>query len=287
MSKLTREPLVQFLVLGVLLYFCIELVAPPNKITQGAWEVVVSDDKLKAYLQYQRKSFNPAQSETIFSLMSKEEQQTLTESFIRDEVLFQEAISLGLNQNDEIIRRRLIQKMEYLAQGFYDELPAISEAELESYFLENPDQYRMAASISFTHVFISFKKDNHAQQTALTLLADLDRLSVAFEDSGEYGDRYLFNRNYIERTPDYIFSHFGEPFQKKLFKLLPGKQWQGPITSEYGAHLVLIKGRTKSRVPELSEVAQIVLADAQRIQQREAQAEAIRQLVKQYKVRRI
>ena len=285
MKKLISEPLIQFLVLGVLLYFCIELLTPPTRDLQGTAEIVVSDSRLKAYLQYQRKSFNADQSESMFSSMSAEDKHTLTESFIRDEVLFQEALSLGLNKNDEIIRRRLIQKMEYLAQGFYDELPPISEMDLEAYFLEYLNQYKLAASISFTHVFVSFDKDDYAQQIAQALLKDLNRESVTFEKAGQYGDRYLYNRNYIERTPDYITSHFGEAFQKVVFQLLPDEHWQGPIKSEYGSHLVLIKARSESRVPDLSEVAEIVLSDARRTQQQKAKADAIRELVEKYTIR--
>ena len=285
MNKLFSEPLVQFLVLGVLLYFFIELFTPLHKTTQGALEILVSESKLKAYLQYQRKSFNPAESEQMFSSMSEKDKQTLIESFIRDEVLFQEAMSLGLNKNDEIIRRRLIQKMEYLAQGFYDTLPAISESELESYFLEHLNRYEVAASISFTHVFLALERTGKTSQTAQALLRELNLTPVSFDEAGKYGERYLYNRNYIERTPDYIVSHFGEQFQKNLFQLQPGKVWQGPITSEYGTHLVLIRAKSNSRVPSLSEIAGIVLADAQRERKQQAQATAIQRLIKKYKIR--
>ncbi len=266
------------------MYFCIEIFTPSRVSGLSRSEIVVNEDKLKAYLQFQRKSFNKSQSEQLFRTMPVDEKQALTQSYIRDEALFREALSLGLNDNDEIIRRRLIQKMEYLAQGFYDDIPVINEEDLNNYFLANRDQYKVDESISFTHVFVSFKKNPDTQKTSRSLLTQLNRNTVTADQAGAYGDRYLYNRNYIERTSDYITSHFGKGFQDAVFKLAPGKSWQGPIQSDYGVHLVLITRKSASRLPELSEVAEQVLADAQRERQRKAKAEAIQNIVDKYKV---
>ncbi|NNC99894.1 MAG: peptidyl-prolyl cis-trans isomerase [Gammaproteobacteria bacterium] len=285
MKAIFAEPLTQFLVLGLVLYFVLGSFAPDQLSVTNPLEIRVTDDKLREYLQFQRKSFEPAVAARLLGSMSREERQNLIDSYVRDEVLFREALSLGLNDNDEIIRRRLIQKMEYLAQGFYDDIPAIDESALKDYFSRNIDLYQIDAAITFTHVYVAALNqggNQSARQRAAKLLSQLNKAAVTFEQAGQYGDRFLYNLNYVERTPDYVASHFGVAFQHELFLLDPAASWQGPIQSEHGFHLVLIRARSAARSPQLSEVAARVLADAQREQQNLQRAKAIDELTSKY-----
>ena len=286
-SRIFKEPLVQFLVIGLGLFALIAVLSPDQLSTQNPLEIRVNDDNLTEYLQFQRKSFDPVKAAGILQALSPRERQTLTSNYVRDEALFREALALGLNENDEIIRRRLIQKMEYIAQGFYDDLEPINEAQLQSYFRKNKDQYQIDAAITFTHVFLPVANsadDLQTRRQTEALLIELNAGPVPFERAGQYGKRFLYNLNYVERTPQYIASHFGDPFERSLFLLDVRPQWQGPVRSEFGFHLVLITEKTAIRVPELSEVAPMVLADAQREQQTAQKAEAINALLAKYTV---
>ena len=188
-----------------------------------------------------------------------------------------------MNENDEIIRRRLIQKMEYIAQGFYDDIAPIDEAQLEQFFIANSDLYAIESFVTFTHIFVS-EKTPMAQQVAQQLFNELNTKQVTFSQAGQYGERFLYSRNYIERAPSFVASHFGEAFQQGVFALAVDSVWQGPLRSDYGWHVVLIKDKAAARTPELAEVAPIVLADMQREQRQQIKARAIEELIEKYTV---
>lgn len=290
MKRLFVEPLVQFFVLGIFLFLLISLISPAQMSGDSTNRIVVDQDVLKEYVQFQRKSFDSETASNLLATISDDKRQELVANYVRDEALFREAMTLGLNTNDEIIRRRLIQKMEYIAQGFYNDIPNLSEDDLRAYFESNTDLYQIASSTTFTHVFISLQKYQgrdglaQAKDVAINLLQDLQQDQIAFDQAGKYGDRFLYNLNYVERTPSYVASHFGDVFEEALFALDVSDQWQGPIQSQYGWHLVMLKDKAKARNPKLQEVAQIVLADAQRDQQRKMKATAIDELVAKYSV---
>lgn len=283
MKRFFTEPLMQFLFLAGFLFIVLDLLVPQRLAVIKPFDIAITEEKITEYLQFQRKSFNASDAATLFSAMSELEKQTLHKSYVRDEVLFREALALGLNENDEIIRRRLIQKMEYIAQGFYDDIAPIDEAQLEQFFIANSDLYTVESLITFTHIFVS-DKTPMAQQVAQQLLNELNAKRVTFAQAGQYGERFLYSRNYIERTPSFVASHFGDAFQQEVFALTIDGVWQGPLNSDYGWHLILLKDKAAARTPELVEVAPIVLADMQREQRQQIKARAIEELVAKYTV---
>jgi hypothetical protein len=218
--------------------------------------------------------------------MSENKRQQLVDDYVREEVLFREALALNLDNNDQLIRRRLIQKMEYLSQGFYDDIPVPSEADLTLFYQQNMELYRQPAEITFTHVFFKAKQADrkNSQAAALKLLDQLNTQNVPFENAPRYGERFLFNRNYVNREADEIASHFGETFQQQLFSLQVSNNWQGPIVSDYGWHLVLIKKITASHIPDLEQVSATVLADLARNQHQSRLSQAVDQLIEQYQI---
>ncbi|MEM7360089.1 MAG: peptidylprolyl isomerase [Pseudomonadota bacterium] len=292
MRKLFAEPLFQFAVLGLLLFIIVNLLAPAQLVTDDASEIKIDQAALQQYLQFQQKTFNAEAAARALELMPPLDEQRLVEDYVRDEALYREALALGLDDNDEIIRRRLIQKMEYLAQGFYDDAPAISEEAMQDYFAANQAQYEIDAAVTFTHVFLpgTNRETSESEATvdpslqAQQLLSQLNTEQVPFERAGRYGQRFLYNQNYVERTQQHVVTHFGQDFAKRLFELEAGSVWQGPIQSDYGTHLVMISSKTAARSPALDEVAQIVLADLQAEQRREVKATAIKTLVDKYTV---
>jgi len=232
------------------------------------------------------KTFRPDQAEAALAALGSEERQRLVDDYARDEVLFREAMALNLDNNDQIIRRRLIQKMDYLAQGFYDEAEPLTEQDLRDYYADNQQAYKKAAEATFTHVFISTQNrpSEEAQAMANKLLGQLNAEQVPFENASRYGERFLYNRNYVNREDDEIGSHFGQSFQETLFALNTAGQWQGPVQSSYGWHLVLLVKNTAAYLPEFEEISSAVFADAQRQQQREVKRQAIDKLMAKYQI---
>ena len=250
------------------------------------YNILIDDQVLLQYMQLQAKTFKPTEAKAALEALNPEDRQRLTDDYARNEVLFREAMALNLNKNDQIIRRRLIQKMDYLAQGFYDEAQPLTEDNLRSYYEEHKQEYKKSASATFTHVFISSDRRavEDAKGIADALLQTLNAEAVPFENAPRYGERFLYNRNYVNRDDDEISSHFGGAFQQTVFTLEISESWQGPIRSSYGWHLVLLKKNTPAYIPEFDASSSAVFADAQREQQRQTKRQAIDKLMAKYKI---
>ena len=287
---LVKEPLLQFLVIGLIL-FGGERLLNADDYADSHYKILVDDEVLTQFLQQRAKQYKPEQAIQALAAMDSGELALLTDDYVRGEVLYREALALDLDRDDPIIRRRLMQKMDYLAQGFYDEIEPLTEDDLTAFYEVNREDYRKPASATFTHVFVSSEKrgSEESKVRAESLLTAINQTHVPFEEAGRHGERFLYNRNYVNRDSQEIASHFGRSFEQKLFALNPvlsdtEAQWQGPLLSNYGWHLVLLTKNIESFVPTLIEISGIVLADAQRQQQDELKRVAIDTLLAKYTV---
>ena len=285
MKKIFREPLFQFLLIALLLLGGERLINADDYADQQ-YQIVVDDQVLLQFMQLQAKTFKPEQAMAALKALSAEDRQRLVDDYARNEALFREAMALNLDKNDQVIRRRLIQKMDYLAQGFYDEVAPLTEADLQTYYKEHRQDYKKPASTTFTHVFISSEKRSveDAKNLAVELHSQLIAEQVAFENAPGYGERFLYHRNYVNRDDDEIGSHFSNGFQQQLFDYQISDQWQGPVQSNYGWHLVLLVKNPPAYIPEFTEIASTVFADAQRQRQQEIKSKTIDGLVSKYTV---
>ena len=207
----------------------------------------------------------------------------LVDARVREEILYRTAQSMGLDRNDVVVRRRMVQKMELLSQ----DLATITdppEAELRAYFEENRDSYRVPPRISFRHVYFNLDRRGYerAESDARALLmelrdADPDRIDVA-----SLGDRFMLASEYRLRTPEEIAREFGSAFAEATADLGPG--WHGPVGSGYGTHLVEITERVESRVPEFEQVRDRVATDYARVRRERANQLLLEGLSADYEV---
>ncbi len=285
LQRLGREPLIQFLVVGLFVFFLERWINAEN-YAYDQYTIVVDEQLLSQFMQQRAKRFNAQEARNALSALSDQQRQLLVDDFVQNEVLFREAVSLDLDRDDPIIRRRLIQKMDYLAQGFYDRAKPISRADTQAYYTENMEYYREPATITFTHVFFPHEKGtpNAVFEKAAITLRTLRDDNVGFDKSGLYGQRFLYNRNYVNRSDAEIESHFGADFKQRLFDTDKISQWQGPIESLYGWHLVLISTINPTFIPKLEDISDRVLVDVQRQQQLQVKREAIANLKGKYRV---
>ncbi|MDG1818829.1 MAG: peptidylprolyl isomerase [Porticoccaceae bacterium] len=285
MKKIFREPLFQFLLVALVLLGGERLINA-EAYSDQQYQIVVDDQLLLQFMQLRAKTFKPEKAMAALKAMSAEDRQQLIDDYAREEALFREAMALNLDKNDQVIRRRLVQKMDYLAQGFFDEIGPLTEEDLRAYYAEQRQDYKEAASATFTHVFISSaaRSSEEAEAMAEVLIKKLNAEQVPFEKALGHGERFLYHRNYVNRDDDEIGSHFGDGFREQLFNYQVSEQWQGPLQSDYGWHLVLLVKNTDSYIPEFEEVASAVFADAQRQQQREIKRQTIDELISKYKV---
>lgn len=285
MRSLLKEPLFQFLFIALLLLLGERLINADD-YAYDQYHIEVDDEVLLQFMQLRAKTFKPEEAQQALEALSAEDRQRLVDDYAREEALFRDAIELNLDKNDQIIRRRLIQKMDYLAQGFYDEAEPITEDDLRDYYAEHREEYKKPASATFTHVFVS--SERHGVEQAQVIAAELQQTlsgeAVPFENAPRYGERFLYNRNYVNRDDDEIGSHFGDQFEQQLFAFEISDQWQGPVQSTYGWHLVLLVKNTPAYIPALKEIAANVFADAQREQQQQVKREAIDKLMAKYTI---
>ena len=285
MRTLLKEPLFQFLFIALLLLLGERLINADD-YAYDQYHIEVDDAVLLQFMQLRAKTFKPEEALQALQALSTEDRQRLMDDYAREEALFREAMALNLDKNDQIIRRRLIQKMDYLAQGFYDEADPLTEDDLRDYYGEHRDEYKKPASATFTHVFVSSERHGSDQASAIAaeLQKTLNAENVPFENAPRYGERFLYNRNYVNRDDDEIGSHFGSQFQQQVFAFETSDQWRGPVQSDYGWHLVLLVKNTPSYIPSLEEIAANVFADAQREQQQQIKRKSIDKLMAKYRI---
>jgi len=275
-----KQPLLHFLVLGLLLFLLFQLTATTG--SDPGKTIVVDREKLLTHLQFRSKSFNTGQFESTLDSMPPEQLSALIDGYVQEESLYREAMSLGLDANDYVIRQRLIQKVEYLASGS----EPVAQANIEDFYEKNKDNYHVASTLTFTHVFIN--RENHesgeaARQIALNLLGDMLRDGTDFSGAMQFGDRFAFHKNYVDRTEDFIASHFGREIARTVSKAETGK-WFGPVESAYGYHLVLVSDQREGRTPPLDSIIADVTYDAQQVASRQRTQNAIKDIVRTYDV---
>jgi hypothetical protein len=177
----------------------------------------------------------------------------MVEDKIKEEVLYREGLAMGLDKDDTIVKRRMAQKVQFLAE----DVAAAHEpstAELKAWFEKNTDKFALPSRYSFRHVYFSpDKRGTKAYNDAVEVLA---KIAGQPEDSPlipSVADRFMFQDYYGDRTPSAIAKEFGPQFAVALEKLKPGS-WQGPIESGYGWHLVFVGNVIPGRIPAFEEV---------------------------------
>lgn len=287
MKRLLREPLLHFLAIGLGLFVLFDLVAPEE---DGVDEktIVVDRPALLTFIQFRSKAFNPEVAAARLDGLSDSELERLINDYVREEALHREALALGMDQNDYVIKQRLIQSLQFITNGFVSAAVDISDEEVAEYYAANRDDYYVGPDITFTHVFFSsgLHGAEAAQRLAETKLAELNGEQVPFSESMRHGDRFPYNVNYVERSEDFVGSHFGRAMAAELFALEPDdSRWYGPLESAYGYHLVLVTRRSDGFYPPLEEIADAVREDALRIKLDEQNERAVRAIVDTYEVR--
>jgi peptidyl-prolyl cis-trans isomerase C len=273
--KWLREPLFHFLLLGALLFGLHALVKDPRVQSTNGKQIEVSASDIQMLRERWIKQWGQPPSEAQLRGLIKD--------LIREEILYREALALGLDRNDTIIRRWLAQKMEFLSQDMTVPTDP-TDAELARYFKEHRDTYWTPARVSFSHIY--FSKDLHGAATAdyaRRTLAELRSAADPPSQAPERGDRFMLQHDYPARSQQELIELFGRAFAAALFELAPGV-WQGPVESSYGLHLVRVSEQIQSRLPDLSEVRDQVRQDVLDAQRRAANEAFYGNLRQRYEV---
>jgi hypothetical protein len=270
--RLVREPLFHFVLLGVLLFALAHLARRDD--ANAPSEIVVSAGRIDHLAAaYARTWQRPPTDDELERLIADD---------VREEVLYREALALGLDRDDTIVRRRLRQKMEFLAET--DAAAEPGDDELARHLEQHADAYRLPERISFRHVYLD------PQRHGDRLAAEIERLRAALDaapaasDQDALGDPFLLPHGFHDVTDGDVSGTFGDAFAARLGELPLGR-WEGPVTSGYGVHLVRVDARTPGRKAELAEVRDAVRRDLANERRLAANEALVRRLLERYTVR--
>jgi len=217
MKKILTEPLLHFAVLGALLFIANGALSNSGSGDRG--EIVITQGQIEHLAAGFARAWQRSPA--------PEELTGLIRDQVREEVLYREAIAIGLDQDDAIIRRRLRQKMEFIS----DDLAAQAEptdAELNAYLQAHPDAFRIEPRYTFRQVYLNpQQRGNHLQRDAAQLLAQLNKQD-AKTDSAQLGDALMLEPAYVANSLSDITKQFGARFAARLSELTL-KQWQGLV----------------------------------------------------------
>jgi PPIC-type PPIASE domain len=251
MRRLLREPLLHFLLLGIALFGVYGLAR--NKAPDRTVQIVVTQSQIEQLvIGFTRTWQRPPTPEELTGLI---------EDRIREEVLYREAMSMGLDRDDTIVRRRLRQKLEFLIPDLASQIAPPTERELEAYLQQHADRYRGASTVSFEQVFFDReRRRKSAWEDAKLALTRLNGQRGSAVNPDTVGDASLLPIE-LTRTPESEVARlFGGAFSQGVMAMPLGR-WGGPLESSYGLHLVLVREQAPGRLPALSQVREGVLRD--------------------------
>jgi hypothetical protein len=182
---------------------------------------------------------------------SEHELRGLIEDYVRDEVFYREGRAAGLDRDDVVIRRRVRQKMEFLAEDM--SVPEPSDEQLAAYLASNPERFRAEDQITFHQVFLSATRRANSIESDSKEVASLLARGDATLDVRALGDPFLLGEEFRVVSASKVTNIFGESFAERVFAMDKGR-WQGPVSSGFGQHFVFISERVSGEPPLLDAV---------------------------------
>ena len=273
-SRLVKEPLFHFLLLGLAIYAGYAWLNS-GEAPESDQTIVVGPGEHAWMRTSFEKRWNRPPTPT--------EMDGLVQEYVRETAFYREALAMGLDKDDTIVRRRLAQKLEFLVQDLIDVKPA-TDAELDTYFNEHRADYRQPDLITFTHVFVDpDKRGAETHHDAAKIRAALEKLEDPTSGARALGDPFMLQSYYPERTEADISKLFGGEFAEVLAGSSPGA-WHGPIVSGYGLHLVYVEAKETFPQPELAEVRERVAEDWTAAKRAELNEEYRKRLLEKYTI---
>lgn len=267
-SRLAREPLVHFLLIGGMIFGLYGLMAAPEATSSNERIVMAAGDIEQLETLWEKRWQRPPTKAEVAGLIDEQ---------IREEVLYREALALGLDRDDGVIRRHLRNKFEFVIQ----DLAAAREpsaGELAEWFDANRERYRTPSRLSFTQVYFDLdRRGADGEREARLALMDLR------DGEDSLGDGKLFDRTYHNKSAQDVVFLFGQAFAEAVMRLKLGI-WSGPVESGYGLHLVRLEERHAGEIPALVDIERRVRDDWFYEQRQEANEAIYRQLLARYEV---
>jgi PPIC-type PPIASE domain len=212
---------------------------------------------------------------------NEQELRGLVEDYIRDEVFYREGRAAGLDRDDVIIRRRVRQKMEFLAEDM--SVPEPSDEQLAAYLASNPERFRAEDQFTFQQVFLSATRRANTIENDSKQVASILARAEGVVDATVLGDPFLLGEEFRGVSAGKLASIFGEDFSRQIAAMEKGS-WQGPISSGFGQHFVFISERKSGGSPLLDAVRPAVRREWANAQRLEAERRLYASLRERYEI---
>jgi len=263
MNNFFREPLLHFLLLGALIFGVYQLVPSTNVSTT----LIVSKHRIQILADiFQATWHRPPTSDELNKLI---------DNYILEELYYREAVNLGLDQNDSVIRRRLQQKMEFISKDLSSIIDA-SDVELASFLAKNSDNYRGQSSYSFKQIYIDPTKHDQPYQLAQKWLTNVETIKPD-------GDSTMLPKVMTLKNQQVINNTFGGELAAYVANAKSGV-WSGPAVSSFGLHLIYVTEIKNAVAPSLAHIREKVSRDWVFQQQRKIKSTMDANLKKKYSI---
>ncbi|SIT57895.1 conserved hypothetical protein [Mesorhizobium prunaredense] len=266
-----REPLLHFAVAGVVLFSAYSWLSGESIETSAVEPVHISEGDVRWLKQ--------TWSSQWLREPTADELKGLLDELLKEKLLAREAREMGLEEDDTIIRRRLAQKLEFLVEDTA-QLAEPTEDELRRFHAANSGRFEIPGKISIRQAYFNPEQRKDAQADALAVMAEL---RAGSEGDAAAGDRLLFGDRFVDTDELALSQMFGADFARAVFALAPG-EWQGPIKSGYGLHLVQLTKRTSTELKPFETVRDDVIAEWRKEKQTELANVYLAELRKKYGV---
>ena len=263
-SSLLREPLLHFVLIGVALFFVYQWVNP-GEVAESDKQIVVSNGRIEQLTTIFQKTWQRPPT--------ADELKGLIDDYILEEIYYRQAKAMGIDSDDTVIRRRLRQKFEFLT----DDTAALvqpSDEELAEYLAAYPDKFRQSPTYTFQQAY--FNPEKHTEAEVAEELSFL-------REGRQVGDVSLLPPSFKDAHRQAVDGTFGTGFSEQLDQVQVG-DWQGPVRSGLGWHLVKIESRTKGRLPELGQIRAIVVREWSNDKRLEVRQQINDRLLKEYEI---
>jgi hypothetical protein len=271
-GRVCREPLVHFLVLALLVFAAYHFLASAAGEGKVDRIVITSGKTMQIAARFAQIWQRPPSPQELKGLIDEQ---------VKEEIYVREALALGLDKDDTVIRRRLRQKMELLSDAGADALSP-TDAELEAYLKSHPEMFAVNLAVSFQQVFLNPQR--HGSGIGLTVATVLATLNNNSEiDASTLGDTTLLPAEMPLTSLDSIDRIFGSKFADAIGKAKVGA-WTGPIASDFGLHVVRVSRRQEGHSPALGEVRNAVMREWTNDKRNELENDHLTALLKRYEV---
>ena len=272
LKSFVKEPLVHFLTLGLAVFVLYGALNPSDETSPD--EIVITSARIEQLTGLYAKTWQRPPS--------AHELKGLIDDYVKEEIYYREALALGLDKDDTVIRRRLRLKMEFLSAA--DAEAAIpQDADLEAYLRDNPKTFERDAMVAFRQVFLSPERRGVKIDQDVATVREILRANSSV-DLSTVGDATLLPSELPLTSTSSIAQTFGEPFADRVAVVPPGV-WTGPIKSSFGLHIIHVSEHTPGRVPDLAEIREDVAREWLNDKRKSLEEQRLAELLKRYKVK--